>query len=345
MISTKGKLTIVGMLALASILLSSCGGRQSAVDAAGLQASRLESLWWLYFWVCTAVYVIVMAALAIAILRSRKADAATPPEIKPEQGREEHASSVVKGAVGITVVILFVLMIVSFRTGRAINSLQAAPEPITIKVTGNQWWWNIEYQDVKPSNNFYTANEMHLPVGKPVKLELQSTDVIHSFWLPNMHGKKDLIPNYPTTFFFQPDKIGIYDGQCAEFCGYQHAKMRFKVVVESQDDYQRWVVTQQKPSFEPITNAEKRGREVFLTSTCVQCHAVQGTTANGRVGPDLSHIAGRPLIGAGSLENNEDNLKIWITDSQRIKPGNRMPMNAFSDEDLNALVAYLRSLK
>jgi cytochrome c oxidase subunit II len=329
----------------AALFISACGGTQSALDSAGIQAGRLQGLWWVFFYVCAAVYLIVMAVLIAALLRRRRSNAADSPDIRPDEARERRVSIIVKAAVGVTLVTLFVLMISSFRTGMAINSLAASDAPLRIKVTGTQWWWNIEYQDQTPSNNITTANELHLPVGRPVMLELMSTDVIHSFWLPNMHGKKDLIPNYPTVFFFQPDKIGTYSGQCAEFCGYQHAKMRFTVVVESQADFEKWVAASQATPPPPTDTLQQKGQQVFLTSTCVQCHTVQGTIAAGKVGPNLTHVASRPYLAAGSLENTDDNLRNWITDPQAVKPGNRMPMNTFSDEDLSALVAYLRSLK
>jgi len=283
--------------------------------------------------------------LAFAFVRRRQADSTTPPEISPDAARERRMGNTIKAAVAVSAIILFTFMIVSFRTGRAINSLSRAAEPLSIKVTGNQWWWNVEYQDSIPSNNVQTANELYLPVGRPVKLELQSNDVIHSFWLPNMHGKKDLIPNYPTTFYFQADKPGIYWGQCAEFCGYQHAKMRFIVVAESPEDFDAWVKAQQQTPPPPSDPVQRRGQQLFLTSVCTQCHTVQGTTANARVGPNLTHIASRQYIAAGSLQNTRENLGSWITDPQHFKPGIRMPMNTYSDEDLNALVSYLQSLK
>jgi cytochrome c oxidase subunit 2 len=320
-------------------------GEQSALNSAGIQAERLESLWWLFFYICSGVYVIVMAVLIVAILRRRRASAETVPDTNPSEAGERRSGYVVKGAVAVTVVTLFALMVTSFRTGSAISSLQAADDPLMIKITGNQWWWNVEYSDPTPSNSVQTANEIHLPIGRPVQLELNSTDVIHSFWLPNMHGKKDLIPNYPTTFFFRPDKIGTYSGQCAEFCGYQHAKMRFTVVVESAEDFDAWYAAQQQVPPAPSNALAARGQQLFLTTTCIQCHTVQGTPANGRVGPNLTHVATRPFLAAGSLENTDDNLRAWITDPQAIKPGNRMPMNTYSDEDLNALVAYIETLK
>jgi cytochrome c oxidase subunit 2 len=337
----------VSVLASAGSLLSSCdlSPKQSALHSAGIQADRLQNLWWMFFYVTAAVYVIVMAVLLVAIFRTRKVTEETAPEIKPDEQRERRAANVVKGAVAVTLIALFVLMVTSFRAGRAIYSLQSAPNPLSIKITGSQWWWNIQYIDAVPANNIQTANELHLPVGRPVKVELTSNDVIHSFWLPNMHGKKDLIPNYPAMFYFEPDKIGTFTGQCAEFCGYQHAKMRFSVVVESQEDFDKWVAAQRTTPPPPSDATLQKGQQIFLTSTCIQCHAIQGTPANGSVGPNLTHVASRPFLAAGSLPNTEENLRSWITDSQKIKPGNRMPMNTFSDEDLNALAAYIESLK
>lgn len=331
--------------AFAVFVLSGCRGSQSALNAAGVQSERLENLWWLFFYVCAAVYLLVMAVLLAAWYRAKKADAETAPEITPNSEREKRVGNIVKGAVAVTLVMLFVLMISSFRTGRAINSLSQAQNHLSIKVTGHQWWWEIEYQDATPSNNVLTANELHIPVGRPVKLELQSNDVIHSFWLPNLHGKKDLIPNMPTTFYFQADKPGTYWGQCAEFCGYQHAKMRFIVIVESPEEFDAWINAGRQSSASPATDLQKRGQEIFLTSVCTQCHTIQGTIAGGRVGPNLTHIASRSFIAAGSLENTREHLQNWVTDPQKIKPGIRMPMNNYSPEDLQALIEYLESLK
>jgi len=331
--------------ALAAFLCASCRGSQSALDAAGVQSERLENLWWLFFYVCAAVYLIVMTVLLAAWYRAKKADAETAPEITPNAEREKRISNIVKGAIAVTLVTLFVLMISSFRTGRALNSLSKAQNHLSIKVTGHQWWWEIEYQDAIPSNNVMTANELHIPVGRPVKLELQSNDVIHSFWVPVLHGKKDLVPNLPTTIYFQADKPGTYWGQCAEFCGYQHAKMRFIVVVESPEEFDAWINTGRQSSIQPSTDLQKRGQEIFLTSSCTQCHTIQGTIAGGRVGPNLTHIASRPYIAAGSLQNTRGHLQNWVTDPQKIKPGIRMPMNNYSPEDLQALIEYLESLK
>ena len=336
------RLTVVVVVTSA---FAACGGNQSALNAAGIQSERLDYLWWLFFIICAVVYLIVIAVLIAAFVRTKKVNADAEPDLTPQPEREKRLSNIVKGAVAITVILLFVLMVVSFRTGRAINSLSQRPAPVSIKVTGHQWWWEIEYRNDDPSKNVLTANEIHIPVGQLIKLELQSNDVIHSFWLPNLHGKRDLIPNYPTAFYFEADKPGTYWGQCAEFCGYQHAKMRFRVTAESPEDFEAWITAQQQSSVQPSNDLQKRGEQIFLTTVCAQCHTIQGTPAGGKVGPNLTHIASRPYIAAGSLQNTRDHLAAWVTDAQSIKPGTKMPMNTYSQEDLSALIEYIESLK
>jgi cytochrome c oxidase subunit II len=338
--------TSISTIAITAIL-SACGGtrRQSALDSVGVQADKLESLWWIFFAVCAVVYVAVIAAILVAYFRRERADSNTAPDSSPNPGQDRRLSNVVKVCVAISLIALFGLMITSFGTGREIHALSEAKDPLVIKITGHQWWWEVEYQDADPSKNVLTANEIHVPVGRPIKLLLQSNDVIHSFWLPNLHGKKDLIPNYPTTFFFQADEPGEYTGQCAEFCGYQHAKMRFIVTAETPEEFDTWYSEQQKPGKEPVNESQKRGREIFLTGVCTQCHSVQGTIANARFGPNLTHVGSKPYIASASLHNTRENLEQWVTDPHRFKPGIRMPMNAYSDEDLKALVDYLENLK
>lgn len=333
------------MLASAGVIFPACGGSQSAVSAVGEQSRQLEFLWWVFFWVCTAVYLIVMAVLAIAFFRRQRARADTPPETMPDPGRERTIGNAVKAAIAVTLLVMLTLMALSFRTGRSVSQVATAPYPLSIRVKGQQWWWEVEYRFETPSDNVTTANEIHVPTGRPIKLLLESTDVIHSFWLPNLHGKKDLIPGYPTEFSFVADTPGTYWGQCAEYCGTQHAKMRFVVTVETPEQFDAWLTAQRQLAPPPVTETQMRGQQIFLTSVCAQCHAINGTPANGRVGPDLTHIASRPYIAAGSLQNNEEHLQRWITDPHQFKPGIRMPMNTYSDEDLRALTEYLRSLR
>jgi cytochrome c oxidase subunit 2 len=213
-------------------------GIQSAVHAAGTQAARIENLWWVMFWVCTAVFIAVLFAVALAVRRGSSAGPDRPGE-----------SALVRGvatATGASIVILIALLIVSAATGRAIGSL-SDPDPLVIQITGHQWWWQIEYAYREPSLRVTTANELHLPVGRPIMITLKSADVIHSFWIPNLHGKMDLIPGRQNFIWLQADRPGIYRGQCAEFCGLQHANMALTAVVEPSDDYERWIAGQRQP--------------------------------------------------------------------------------------------------
>ena len=181
--------------------------------------------------------------------------------------------------------------------------------------------------------------------GRPIKIELKSTDVIHSFWVPNLHGKKDAFPDHDSAIWLRADKEGTYDGQCAEFCGYQHAQMRLQVIAESEDKFQQWLQSARKNAPDPQTEAQKRGQQVFLGTTCVMCHTIQGTNAGARLGPNLTHVASRKRIAAGTLPNTKGHLAGWIVDPQKIKPGVRMPQNPLNPQDLNALLEYIESLK
>jgi len=213
-----------------------------------------------------------------------------------------------------------------------------------VEVTANQWWWDVRYDDAQAGRVFNTANELHVPVGRPVILTLKSSDVIHSFWVPNLHGKKDLIPGRTATLHLQADRAGVYRGQCAEFCGFQHAFMAFRVTAEEPAHYEAWAEKQRSVAAEPTGSPQQRGRELFLTGTCVMCHAIGGTIASARRGPDLTHVAHRETLAAGTLPNTDDAMKQWIRNPQQFKPGVNMPASNLSDEEISSLVAYLRSL-
>ena len=328
-------------------LLSGCGGVQSVLNPAGPQAARISRLWWLMFYVCAAVFVMVMISVLFAALRSRQkqTDVSDAHLITPEPQSEQRMATVVTGALLLTVVILFVFLISGFMTGRATYTLQD-PSALSIKVTGHQWWWEVQYEDQTASNIFKTANEIHIPVGRPVQIKLTSTDVIHSFWVPNLDGKKDLLPGgHETIIWFRADREGEFYGQCAEFCGHQHAHMRFVVVAESIDKFNAWLEAQRKPSAPASDEAQQRGQQVFLSSPCIMCHTIRGTDAHAIVAPDLTHLASRKTIAAGMLPLTRGHLAGWISNSQEIKPGNRMPPVPLAPEDLQALLSYLESLK
>lgn len=247
-------------------------------------------------------------------------------------------------AAAATVLILVVTLIYDVTTGSAMAALPRK-DALRINVEGKQWWWNVTYVDPTPSNQVVTANEIHVPTGEPVQIIGTSHDVIHSFWAPNLFGKKDLIPGHATATWFQADTPGIYRGQCAEFCGHQHAKMAIIIVAEPRDKFEAWYRTQLLPATPPADSLSKRGEQVFMSRGCPVCHTVGGTRALGTVGPNLTHIGSAMTLAAGSLKNTRGNLAGWIIDPQQIKPGVHMPPNSMSGADLQAILSYLENLK
>jgi cytochrome c oxidase subunit 2 len=247
-------------------------------------------------------------------------------------------------AVSISSALLVVLIVASVFTDRALAQL-SLDEALKIEVTAHQYWWEARYDNPQSANIFTTANELHIPVGAPVIVTLRSSDVIHSFWVPNLQGKKDLIPGHTATIQLRADRAGAFRGQCAEFCGMQHANMAFLVLAEPPKQFREWTEHQRSPSATPVDEEQRRGREVFMRSNCAQCHSIAGTPATGRIGPDLTHLASRKTIAAGMLPNTKGHLAGWVVDPQQIKPGNGMPTTALTASDLNALLAYLGVLQ
>jgi cytochrome c oxidase subunit 2 len=314
--------------------------RHSALDPAGAQAALIkDALWDPMFATATVTFVLVVAALAWALLRRRSAT-----EPRPDPRRERRVGLTVGVATAITTVVLFVFLVVDSTVGRA-TTATPGHGAIQIRVTGHQWWWEVQYRDSIAQRWATTANEIHIPVGRPVVLELRSTDVIHSFWPPNLSAKRDLIPGHDNSLWIEADRPGEYRGQCAEYCGYQHAKMAFLVVAEPPDSFASWLAQQRDTAATPADSLTRRGQEVFLGSACPMCHAVAGTPAGSRAGPDLTHLGGRRTIAAGTLPNTRGNLAGWIVNPQAIKPGAKMPPNALSPDDLQALLAYLETLR
>jgi cytochrome c oxidase subunit 2 len=257
---------------------------------------------------------------------------------------ERRLTAAVGAALALTVITLIGLLVASVGTGRSIAALHAS-SAITIEVTGHQWWWEVTYDDAVPSRRVTTANEIHVPLGRPVVLKVTSRDVIHSFWAPALQGKRDLIPGYTTAIWMQVDRPGLFRGQCAEFCGLQHAHMAFDVVAEPGENFERWLEAMRQPAAAPQSAAARHGHEVFMSSRCAGCHTIQGTAAHGQVAPDLTHLATRTTVGAGTLPNTPDHLLAWVRDSQVSKPGNQMPPNPLSVDELQALLVYLETLQ
>jgi cytochrome c oxidase subunit 2 len=334
-------------MAFAGLLSSSCGGGlQSVLDPAGPQSEHISRLWWFILIICTMVFFVVMILLLIAIIKRRKGSAmvAELPQ-KETQEYERRRGLLVAAATTMTIAILFVFIVDSFLVGKGLTAELDRKQGLNIEVTGHQWWWEVRYQDADASSIFTTANEIHIPVGVPVTFSLKAADVIHSFWVPNLHGKKDLIPGKIATIWLQADKPGIYRGQCAEFCGHQHAHMALWIIAESREQFDAWRRGQIQAAVSPASPSAQKGQQVFLSSACVMCHAINGTPAGANVGPNLTHLASRNTIAAATLPNDREHLAQWVNDSQQIKPGNRMPPNKFSPEDMQAVLDYLQSLK
>src|SRR3954469_20489964 len=293
---------------------------QDALMPLGPQAAHIHELWQVLLWACMVFGVLIVIALAFALWRAPRSDETTPSEGTPGIGLQKLSQYVVTGAVVASIIGLLGLTVASVMTDRALAGL---PEEraVNVKITSHNWWWEITYDDAQPSRTFTTANELHVPAGRPVVATLESDDVIHSFWVPNLHGKRDLIPGRTSKIKFRADNPGTYRGQCAEFCGYQHAHMALHVTAKPAAEYEQWATQQRQSAPEPKSDTEQHGREVFLTSTCGMCHTVQGTNAQGKLGPDLTHIASRPSLAAGRLPNTAGDLTAWIRDPQQFKPG------------------------
>jgi len=316
------------------LVLSGCQAqhRQSVLHPDSRAAEAIASLWWVMFAVLAASFIFVIALLAVAIRRS------------PAQADGEAASRrrtrwlVFGGGMAFPGVILLGLLFYSLGTSMALRRPAVGME---IVVTGHQWWWDIRY----PEFGIASANEIYFPAGEPVVITLRAADVIHSFWVPNLHGKIDVLPEVETRIVLEADRPGVWRGQCAEFCGRQHAWMAFKVVALSREAFDAWVETRRSPPRPDASPLLSRGEQVFFEASCHTCHAIAGTPAQATLGPDLTHIGSRLTLGAGRIENTDEHLARWLLNPQDLKPGNLMPETPLSPDEVNALVAYLRALQ
>ncbi len=325
-------------LLFCAVCLSSCAGSPSVLSPQSPNADRVAQLSWVLFIIAAVVFLLVVALLLLGIARARRLEPHAGEVVRQIDDRRVLGVVLFAGAF-VPAVILFGVMTWSITITNANDS--AADSPLVIEVTGHQWWWQIHYT----GGNFVTANEIHIPVGQPVTLKLMSADVNHSFWVPELSPKLDLIPGQTNTMTLEADTAGTYRGQCAEYCGLQHANMAFLVVADPPDRYARWVAQQQQPAPPPTDPLVQAGEQVFLTSACVYCHTIRGTNASGTLGPDLTHLASRQMIGAGVLPNTPGNLAGWVVNSQAIKPGNLMPAMQLDPTQLQAILAYLQSLE
>lgn len=334
---------ILTMLLTAALLgvAAGCSGPQSTLDPAGPAAHEISSLSWIVYGTFCVVGLVMWALLLWVALRRRGSLEQHAP-IDAGGGEEW----IVTGGFAIPFVILAVLFVLSLRTLSAFPVHDGGHAHPEIIVTGHQWWWEIEYASNAYDQRFKTANEIHIPVGRAIDIELQSADVIHSFWIPRLHGKEDLIPGQPNLIRIQADQPGTYRGQCAEYCGAQHAHMMLIVVAQPEAEYEAWRAAQLEDSAPPANPDQASGQEQFMDKPCALCHTIRGTDAHGTVGPDLTHIGSRQGLASNMLTNNAANLAAWVTHAQALKPAVAMPnVTQFTGTQLNEIVAYLQSLK
>jgi cytochrome c oxidase subunit II len=326
------------LLIIVLLAVTGCSPDGGALDPRGPGAADTAIHWWLMFWLGLVVYVVVMGLLLYAIMRGRRnADPDSTPPIS------DRAFFTVGGLI-IPVLILALVLGDSIRTGQAV--IEAPEEPaVTIEVIGHMFWWEVRYPDL----DVVTANEIQIPAGVPVELRLSSADVIHSFWIPDLAGKRDLNPGKENVLYIQADEEDIYWGQCAEFCGVQHALMAKLVIAQSEDEFNEWIAARQEPASAPDDEFLQTGMDVYFEAGCAMCHGIDGITepdpAAGAPGPDLTHFGSRLTIASAIEENNYGNLAAWIVDPHQLKPGVRMPPTQLDPDDLDALVEFLLSLE
>ncbi|MFC4107879.1 cytochrome c oxidase subunit II [Micromonospora zhanjiangensis] len=314
------------------LALAACSPHSpSALDPGGAGASRVAGLWWLMFWISVVVFVEVMAFLTWALVFRRRARSA--------RRGDPTRFVVVAGAV----LPAFVLVAVYGVGLRDLAALGHGPDKaaVTVDAIGHKWWWEVRYAGSPGA----TANEIHIPVGEKVRIRLRTADVLHSFWVPQLMPKTDLIAGELRETWLRADRRGEYRGQCAEYCGLQHAHMAFLVVAQPRADFDAWYARLGAAAPAPQTDDQRRGQEAFLQAACSSCHTVRGTPATGLVGPDLSDVGARWSLGAGALPNDGGHLGGWIANSQTSKPGNAMPPQPVPADRLPDLIAYLRSLR
>jgi cytochrome c oxidase subunit 2 len=334
---------------------------QHVLQPAGPQSAEIAQLWWVYSAVALAVCVLVCGFVLFAVWRRRtergaplpapalastalpRSEAAHLVTVLDATRETHHTRNVIVSSIATLIALLFLLG-ESIMTGNALDRLPTQGA-LQIEVVGKQWWWSVRYLDEDPSQIFVTANEIHVPVGRSVVFHLAAHDVIHSLWIPNLAGKRDLVPGHDSTLVMRVDKPGAYRSQCAEFCGAAHANMALWVIAEPEPQFRTWRDAQRAPARVPTLPAQQHGQQVFMAGACVTCHALSGTPAQASVGPDLSHLASRRSLAADVLPNTQEQLMRWIAHAQTVKPGNNMPDIQLEPDQLRDLSLYLESLK
>lgn len=317
-------------------LLAGCQGDQSMFVTANDRARQLAQLGWVVLVGFTLVSLVMWAILAWASRRRAGTfEEHAPPDLEDGKGW------MIVGGILIPAFVFLALLIISVMRMSSARPLDHHAGPM-VRIIGHRWWWEVQYLSSTPSEVITSANEVHIPTGWPVTLELRSADVIHSFWVPSLHGKMDLIPGHINELTITADHPGDYLGQCAEFCGVQHANMRLRVIAHTPADYQAWRAHQLAPATPPHTALAIAGKQVFETKPCGICHTIRGTAALGHIGPDLTHVGSRLGLASNMVPLNRAYLAAWSTRAHSLKPGVEMPdLAAMTGDELNALVAYL----
>ena len=327
----------IGTVATLALVLTGCGGGQSTLDPRSPPAREIADLWW---WMLAAAAFVLLGALALLFVGWRRRREPGLPVVGRLGERGFNGLVVIFGMVVPLLALVVVFVVANF----SVASVTGAPVPgstaMTVVVTAHQWFWDVRY-----AGGAVTANEIHIPVRTRVDAVLRTDDVIHSFWLPQLNRKADMVPGHPNRILLYADRAGVYRGQCAEFCGLQHANMATTVVAQQPAEFRAWLANMTRPRRAPRTPEAARGEQVFLSERCASCHTIRGTSAHGTIGPDLTHVATRATLAALTIPNTARGLTRWITDPQQIKPGAKMPAVDLGSGERRAVVAYLRSLR
>lgn len=322
------------LLAILSLALTSCSATdpQNTLAAAGVVAKKQQDLFWIVFWWAVGVFVVVELLLLFVVLRFRQ---------RPHQGIPTQTHGSTRLEIAWTLAPALVLVSIGIPTVSTIWDLAAPPAvAMQVKVVGHQFWWEFQYPDL----GIVTANDLHIPVGETVSFTLETGDVIHSFWVPKLAGKQDMVPTHSNALWLRADSPGMYYGQCAELCGIQHAQMRFRVIAQPRSEFEAWAKAQRTPP--AVASGEAaRGAQVFATTACIACHAIEGTPGVSKTGPNLTHFGSRTTFAGAVLQNTPEDIAKWLRNPQAVKEGALMPNLNLNEDQISGLVAYLQSLK